>query len=187
MQLEDALVRERGLGLQGARRTDSDAEGRPDRFIGIIGGRVGGSGVHGLPHLVEPAELPLVPGERPIALPDPGPGAIGVDPKMNGERASVEEIARLNRLDRSAAERDDARLPRAEDVLGQVPLEGPEVRLAALEELRNRPVIVLDDLVEVDEGAVDPPGDLSADGGLARTHETDEGEVPAERAYVPAD
>ena len=79
----------------------------------------------------------------------------------------------------AAAERDHRRLGRVEDGGGDVLLGDPEAGLAVAREqlLDRRAGALLDLVVEVDEGAPQPAGDLPAERRLARAHEAGEREV----------
>ena len=102
-----------------------------------------------------------------------------VDP--GGERRAREALPRRLGQDRAAAERDHGRRP-GERLCDDLLLDPPELRLAALEELRDRPEAPLDLLVGVDERAPGQPRELAAERRLPRAHEADEGEVLVYRA-----
>src|SRR5439155_23263517 len=104
------------------------------------------------------------------------PRRFDVDLEVDDEH--VELAQQAARLDRAAADRDNARFATVAHVLDEARLELAKRRLAfALEQFPNRPVRVLDFAVDVVERAFQTTRDLAAHGRLTRAHKPDQREM----------
>src|SRR5207248_2539841 len=159
-----------------------DAGGGERCAVGVDRYSVGHVPVERLPLGVETAEIVFVLRERPVGAANPAPGRVDVDVTEDDEVVR-EPRACLGARHGTAAERDHRRVRRGERDADGMLLDPPELGLAALgEELGDRLAgALLDRRVEIEEGTVEPLGELAPERGLARAHEADEDDVAAER------
>ena len=179
MELEDPLVRDDngGAGCDDPAR-NCDPQGGEEDVLDAHGGRIRGLGVHVLPRLVDLAEVTLALRQWPVGAANPLPRRLDADVEVHGERAGAEPLAAERGENGAAAEGDDR--IRAREHLGEhLLLDPPELRLAALEQLGDRAVALLDQPVEVDERTGGQRGDAGADRRLPGAHEPRDGEVAA--------
>ena len=143
---------------------------------------VGGLLVDRQPREVERVERLLVDRERPPPFARPPPGELRVDLEQHRERPARQGLPRHGGQDGAAAEGDHRGLGGVEHGCGDRLLDRPEPGLAvAREQLLDRGArLPLDLVVEVDEAAVQPAGDLLAERRLSRAHEAGEREVAAQ-------
>src|SRR5262249_35061345 len=107
-----------------------------------------------------------------------------VDVDVDQDDSGVpQERARLLARDGASAEREHRRLRRGQQAADHGRLGAAEGGLAlGREELRDAEVNrLLDAAVDVDEGPPEARRDLSAERGLPRAHEPDEGQMSVER------
>ncbi len=160
--------------------TPAAASTAPSRSVGAA---VRDLLVHRPPLLVQSPKPRLVARERPVAPRDALPANVDRGVEEQRERGRTKRLPRPRGAERAAAELDYRELAASEHVVGRLLLERPKGRLAVLlEDLRDRaPAPVLDDVVDANERASEPLGELRAKCGLARAHEADERDVPVER------
>ena len=176
VQLRDALVHDHCVSSRLPVWREPDSRRGEDDVVAVGPARVRDGLVQRAPSLVPLAELALVAGERTLASADAEPGSVHVDVEQEDER--VELLEERPRLDRAPADGDHGRLACAAGFSHERCLDVTERRLSlALEELPDRSVRALDLLVDVDEPAAEPRGDVSADRRLSRPHEADQDEM----------
>ena len=146
-----------------------------DPAVDVVRSRIGDLAIQRLPLPPEAAELRLVLRKRALAAPAALPRSVRVDVEQHRERRPRELVANLGRGDRAAAEREHARLTALEEEQRALQLVHAErIHAALLDDLRRA-------FVDVHCRTAEALCDRLHQRRLARPHEADQRDMPAER------
>ena len=155
--------------------------GRENDTVAVHGDGIRDPDVERLPLVVETPEVALILRERTVRPTDAFPGGVDVDDHEHGAR-HLQELARLRVRDGATTEGEHRRVGSGEQLADCRGLGAPELRLAlGREELGDRHAgALLDRLVDVEEPSPEPGRNFASERGLARAHESHEGQMSVE-------